>query len=1562
MPAVRARVRLLVGGLVCLVAVTGLSLIVATPPAAAAPPSIIGPAGGEIVPVIPNLRWQRQAEAARYDVQVSTSDTFASTLVNTNTVNSQYTPTVNLPAGDLWWRVRITGSGDPGWATAQFTRAPLTVPTMLGPTGVLPQPSSPPLISWTPVPGATQYKLQVSTDESFTDTDAITNYTPVKTTSAINPVLVGPGTYYARVQAVLSGGLTTSFSQPISYTIQGLAAATRVSPPENGAVTNAVLDWKPVPGAATYQLQMDDDNNFGSPVVDLDDITGTRFSPIKTIDNDTYYWRVRPIDASGNARAWSEADRGTFQRSWPGQVHLEYPANGATVGSPFYYQWSPSERSSSGQEDLALASSYTLEVSTSSTFQGAVMRCETVHTTWVPQRGSTCWPAASGTYYWRVIGHDDWSSSRPATDQPSAEVRSFTYRPDVTDLIAPVNDQHVTTPTLNWSPVPGAARYRVTINFGTGGALVDTTASTSYTPRGKLDPGTYTWQVQTLSEDGRLGTAFIFDQGAFVVDAMPVATGTSPDPLNSPSGRRFPTLKWTPVAGAARYEVWAKPVASTAYTLVNDDFEYAAGESLNGDFLDPGDYDWFVNAIGTNGTLIANGAVGTFTINPLEVIPDDQQYAALAGTLLPDDPENADADLNADDCRTQILAANEQSECDSLRNTPVLRWADKPNVGSYLLYVAHDQEMTNPVYDTNNDGVFTPIKLTQPMWTPDEALPDSQAGTAYYYRAVPCSYLRCEALEHAQHSFDKLSRKVVLSPARYTPVAGNAPVVCPADPTPPNNQVCQNDVTLSWQDYRTTEKSPYLPTPATAERPFDVATPLQTPGRTEARSYIVQTATDLSFNDVIETAQVDQTTFTSFDTTYPEGPVYWRVRPVDGSLNLLQWSDTGVFVKRSPVPVLESPNGSQAVRGDLYFSWQALPFAAQYRIEVYRNHDTSANSANQAVVPATVRSRAVSLTGLLAQLPQMPNGDDPYVWRIRRIDAAERTGGWSNWGHFRVVEPAATQTAPAANATVAPSDALFSWQAVPGAESYRFERRVVGTITPVEPATTRALSWAPQQAIAGGSWEWRVTAIDAAGNQLTPSNWRPFTVVDSVTATTGVGISGSGRVNTPLTVTTPPAWNFGASVTTAYQWFRGTSAIGGETGTTYTVTVADLGKAITVKATGTRPGYISGTSTSNVITGIAGDAPVAVTAVSVSGTGKVGTNLTATPPTWDSDAVTTTYQWQRDGTNISGQTTTTYAVTAADVGHQLTIRATGTRTGHGQGLSVSNPVTGLLGDAPAAATDVAISGPNNKVGTTLTLTAPAWNTTGVTTTYKWFRDATAITGATGTSYKMVDADVGHSITVQATGTKAGYNPGLSTSNAIVAAALDPVANTSPPTITGVAAARETLAATTGTWAASGVSYGYQWFIDDVAVAKATNSTYVVRTIDAGHSISVRVSATATGWASGTATSASMPVSKLASTTTATLSKKKITMNKRGILTVKVAMAGYDVPLGKIQVMDGAKVLAMTELSSGKNGTVVLRLKKLKPGKHKLTITYLGSVATLGSKARNVTLKVVRPPT
>ena len=168
----------------------------------------------------------------------------------------------------------------------------------------------------------------------------------------------------------------------------------------------------------------------------------------------------------------------------------------------------------------------------------------------------------------------------------------------------------------------------------------------------------------------------------------------------------------------------------------------------------------------------------------------------------------------------------------------------------------------------------------------------------------------------------------------------------------------------------------------------------------------------------------------------------------------------------------------------------------------------------------------MSITNLLPQLPQMPNGDDPYVWRIRRIDADGRTGGWSDWGHFRVVEPAATQTAPAAAALVgrrlvcSPGRQWPAPRATDSSDGGRHHQHRRAGDDPRTVVGASAGHCGRELGVAGHCHR-------RGGHSLTPSGWRPFTVEDTVSATAGTVISGSGRVGTPLTITSAPAWNMG---------------------------------------------------------------------------------------------------------------------------------------------------------------------------------------------------------------------------------------------------------------------------------------------------------------------------------------------------------------------------------------------------------------------------------------------------
>jgi hypothetical protein len=87
------------------------------------PPGNLTPAVGVTVSSrMPVLDWNAVAGAGGYTIQISTSSSFSSLLVNTSTPTDTFTPSSNLPAGrTIYWRVRATGTNGPSsWTTASF--------------------------------------------------------------------------------------------------------------------------------------------------------------------------------------------------------------------------------------------------------------------------------------------------------------------------------------------------------------------------------------------------------------------------------------------------------------------------------------------------------------------------------------------------------------------------------------------------------------------------------------------------------------------------------------------------------------------------------------------------------------------------------------------------------------------------------------------------------------------------------------------------------------------------------------------------------------------------------------------------------------------------------------------------------------------------------------------------------------------------------------------------------------------------------------------------------------------------------------------------------------------------------------------------------------------------------------------------------------------------------------------------------------------------------------------------------------------------------------------------
>jgi hypothetical protein len=184
-------------------------------------------------------------------------------------------------------------------------------------------------------------------------------------------------------------------------------------------------------------------------------------------------------------------------------------------------------------------------------------------------------------------------------------------------------------------------------------------------------------------------------------------------------------------------------------------------------------------------------------------------------------------------------------------------------------------------------------------------------------------------------------------------------------------------------------------------------------------------------------------------------------------------------------------------------------------------------------------------------------------------------------------------------------------------------------------------------------------------------------------------------------------------------------------------------------------------------------------APAVTGTATVGQTLSTTNGTWTgAPAPTFTYQWQRTGVNISGATSSTYVLVAADYANTIRCVVKATNSIAPSGVTAnSNSTASVAGNAPVNTVAPAVTG-TATVGQTLTTTNGTW--TGVPTptfTYQWQRVTTNISGATSSTYVLVDADAGNAIRCVVTGTNAVAAVAANSNATAAVAAIAPGAPT-----------------------------------------------------------------------------------------------------------------------------------------------------------------------------------------
>ena len=207
-------------------------------------------------------------------------------------------------------------------------------------------------------------------------------------------------------------------------------------------------------GAAQYRFQVATTvNGFDSPIINTTTIASSH-QPTSKLPAGTYYWRVVPMDpGTSPPHDGTPSEVRTFTVGYPDVPVQLSPANQSDPTLDFTptFRWTA----------VRGANRYQLEYSTDPQLNNEVVRVAVRNTAWTPVE-----PLRNDVnYYWRVKAELGMFGSNPIS---TAWSPIWTFRKDwdiLPTLLTPTNGfAWVRFPFFSWTPVPGAAYYKVEVD------------------------------------------------------------------------------------------------------------------------------------------------------------------------------------------------------------------------------------------------------------------------------------------------------------------------------------------------------------------------------------------------------------------------------------------------------------------------------------------------------------------------------------------------------------------------------------------------------------------------------------------------------------------------------------------------------------------------------------------------------------------------------------------------------------------------------------------------------------------------------------------------------------------------------------------------------------------------------------------------------------------------------------------------------------------------------------------------------------------------------------------
>ena len=351
----------------------------------------------------------------------------------------------------------------------------------------------------------------------------------------------------------------------------------------NDSQGRPMLKWNAVSGAAKYEVYRARSKN--GDYIKYSTVTGTNYTNTSYIENgNTYYYKVRALDASGTAGAWSSVVSVTYKQTLPAPI---VTGGNDSQGRPTL-KWK------------AVSGAAKYEVYRARSKNGDYIKYSTVTGT---SYTNTSYIENGNTYYYKVR-----ALKSSGTAGAWSSIVSVTYKQTLPAPTVTGGNDAQGRPTLKWNAVTGAAKYEVYRARSLNGDYIkySTVTGTSYTNTSYIENGnTYYYKVRALDANGTAGA------WSSVVSVTYKQTLPAPTVTGGKDSQGRPTLKWNAVSGAAKYEVYRARSKDGDYIK----YSTVTGTSYtNTSYIENGNtYYYKVRALDANGTAGAWSSIVSVT-------------------------------------------------------------------------------------------------------------------------------------------------------------------------------------------------------------------------------------------------------------------------------------------------------------------------------------------------------------------------------------------------------------------------------------------------------------------------------------------------------------------------------------------------------------------------------------------------------------------------------------------------------------------------------------------------------------------------------------------------------------------------------------------------------------------------------------------------------------------------------------------------------------------------------------------------------------------------------------